>query len=67
MQDLMGHLGWDAYCNELEKREQDHVNRMISGDKNEFEYLKGKIEGLREAVHLPAIIIQQAKGMNTDG
>lgn len=66
MQDLMGGLGWDAYCVELEKREKDHIERMVGGSKEDFEYLKGVIQGLREAVYLPAIIIKQAKGMNTD-
>jgi hypothetical protein len=66
MQDLIGQLGWDAYCVQLEKIEQDHISRMISGGKEHFEYLKGRIEGLREAVHFPAMIIQQAKGMTNE-
>ena len=67
MQDLMGQIAWDSYCAQLEKIEQDHIQRMLSGDKNEFDYFKGRIEGLREAVHLPAQIVKQAKGMLTDG
>ena len=67
MQDLMGHLAWDDYCEQLAKIEADHIQRMLSGDKDEFEYLKGRIEGLREAVHFPALILQRAKGMTNDG
>ena len=66
MTDLMGQIAWDSYCAQLEKIEQDHIQRMLSGDKNEFDYMKGRIEGLREAVHLPAQIVKQAKGMLTD-
>jgi hypothetical protein len=67
MQDLMGHFGWDTYCQELEKVEQDLISRMLSGEKDQFEYLKGRIEGLREAVHTPALIVKRAKEMPLHG
>lgn len=67
MQDLIGHFAWDAYCVELEKIERDLIERMLSSTKDDFESIKGRIEGLREAVHTPALIIQRAKGLKTDG
>jgi hypothetical protein len=63
MQDLMGYLAWDVYREQMEQLEARVTERMITGGKEDFDYCKGRIEGLREAYNLPQLIIDKAKGL----
>jgi len=57
---VMGSEGWDTYRRELELAEIRLTERLIGCSRDEFDRIRGQIEGLREAYHLPAHIIAKA-------
>lgn len=63
MRDLMTHLEWETYCDELEGLEKSYTESIIAGTEHP-EFIRGKIHGLREAVYRPAWIIEQTRRMN---
>lgn len=53
LRDLLGSEGWDTYYREVEALQQQRIDAILTGKKDDFEYEKGRLEGLREAVKLP--------------
>lgn len=61
MRFLINLTEWDTYTNDLRTLETEAVDEMIQGDKAGFEYLKGKIAGLRLALGQPEVVINAVK------
>jgi hypothetical protein len=63
MRAVMGSEGWDSYRRELELAEIRLTERLIGCSRDEFDRIRGQIEGLREAQRLPAHIIARADAL----
>jgi hypothetical protein len=63
MRAVMGSEGWDSYRRELELAEIRLTERLIGCSRDEFDRIRGQIEGLREAYHIPAHIIARADAL----
>ena len=61
MQNLTHTPGWDAYFTDLKTLERETTDEMIAGSKDRFEFLQGKIAGLRLAMNQPEIVIKLVK------
>lgn len=66
MRDLLSHPEWEDYCKELEELEKDATERMIAGS-DDHHYLRGRVQGLREACYRPAWIIEHVRKAYTNG
>lgn len=57
---LKGSEGWDSYLKLLEDTENEWIQRMLGATRDEFDFHKGVLHGLRLAYHLPDTVIQRA-------
>lgn len=53
LQALVQTPGWDTYIEEMAQMELRRLEIMFQGSKEDFDYNKGFIEGLRTAVEFP--------------
>ena len=63
MRVLLTSEGWDAYRGVLGDAELRWMERTCTGSRDEFDYHKGVIEGLRLAYLIPGQIIERAKSI----
>ena len=61
LKELRGTQGWACYTEALRDCIAGTTERMIQGTIPEFEYLRGRIHGMRDALTLPDLLIQRAK------
>lgn len=52
--------GWAEYQKQLEDMENRALQAMVAGTKDDFDYQKGFIAGIRACFHLPQSIIDQS-------
>ena len=62
MRELLHSPSWDAYMIELEAEEQRMMKTLVACSKDEHDYLKGYIMGLRFAAYRPEKIIKTQGG-----
>jgi geranylgeranyl pyrophosphate synthase len=62
LQEFTRSEGWDRYKNLAEGIERQIIEELVASPKEEHDYLKGYVMGLRKALHLPAEIILRVKG-----
>ncbi len=62
LKDLTRTEGWDCYKNHAEGIERQIIEELVRAPKEEHDYLKGYVMGLRKALHLPEEIVLRAKG-----
>jgi hypothetical protein len=60
---LMGAEGWDTYVRQLELAEIRFTERMIGCNKDEFDRIRGQIEGIRLAIYLPKTLIDRVDAL----
>lgn len=53
LRDLLGSEGWDTYYREVEALQAQRIESILTGKKDDFEYEKGRLQGLRDAVNMP--------------
>ena len=51
--------GWNAYVKALEEMENRCLEKIVQGSKEEFDYHKGFLMGVRACYHLPERLKQQ--------
>lgn len=61
MRALKGLDEWRAYVAHLDGRIMEETERLVQGKVEQFDYLKGLIEGLRMAKALPDLVIAHAE------
>ena len=61
LQDLTRSSGWDCYKDLAQGIEGQVTEEVVQAPKEEHDYLKGYVMGLRKALLLPAQIIQRSK------
>jgi hypothetical protein len=52
--------GWDTYRRLLEDAENGWIQRLLGESRDQHDYNRGVIQGLREAFHLPQQVIARA-------
>ena len=53
--------GWDCYTGQIALIENQFIHNLINAGPAEHDYLRGYINGLRNAVHLPERIITRVQ------
>lgn len=64
MRELLHTPMWESYAALLTEGIDENIHRMILGTKDEFEYRKGVVTALRQALATPELVIQQAEVAN---
>ena len=59
--ELVGSQGWDRFIGYLAKEEDDCYNAWLGDPKNNSDYCRGYITGLRKAANIPVRIIEAMK------
>mgnify|MGYP001593261066 CR=1 FL=1 len=60
--ELLRSEGWDLYRQQLEMVENQHIQQLVAGSKEEHDATRGVILGLRIAFQLPQNIINRVGG-----
>ena len=61
MRTLTQYPEWDEYTTQMGGLEANWLEKMVSGVKDEYEYARGFLQGMRTAVHLPQNIIRRTE------
>ena len=61
LQDFTRSEGFHCYQDLAQGIEQQIIEELVRAPKEDHDYLKGYVMGLRKALHLPAEIIQRSK------
>ena len=61
MREFLLSVEWGIFRKHLDTMLQEVTNRTVSGSKEDFDYNKGVLVGLREARRLPEAIVQHMK------
>ena len=61
MKELLHTPMWECYAEYLDLMIEDSVARTLQGTKEQFDYHKGVVMGLRDALTLPQSVIARAE------
>ena len=61
MRDLKGSQGWACFTDAMRGMIDASVEGLLQAPAAEFEYRKGRVHGLRDALQLPDLYIQRSK------